>query len=222
MTSEILSKDEKKQLVLKLYFKERKSYRDIAHQLRISLRDISAIINEFTEGKKPRPEKSNTVKAFQLFKKKKSLVDVVEKLNLPPIEVEKIYSDYLKLQHRHEITLCYDQIKEYIPELIQYYNIVYKNNENSKEKDKIRAIIDNDQIIAIQEKKLIELDIETKKLSKFKAGLDADIDRMKPEYEYLLHQLTSYQKIYWQDLPPIESITIRIVILDIYLLRQFY
>lgn len=188
-TTAIVSKEERKQQVLKLYLEDGKTYREIAHELRISLRDISAIINEFTEGKKPIPEKSNTAKAFQLFKDKKSLVDVAIELDISAQEVEKIYTDFLKLDYRHKITLYYEQIKDHLPQFIKYYEIVTKNRD---EKDKILKIINNDQIITKQDKKIYDLDEETGKLYTLKYNLQKEIARKETELVNLQNQTNNY------------------------------
>ena len=98
--------------VIEIY-QEGLSYREIAKLVRISVRDISIIINDFTgEGRKSMSEKSVRSKAFQMFKDKKSLVDVLIELDLPASEVENMYSDYLKLDHREIITLFHNEIKD--------------------------------------------------------------------------------------------------------------
>ncbi|MDQ3083192.1 MAG: hypothetical protein M3Q77_00070 [Thermoproteota archaeon] len=143
------------------------SYRKIANLVRISVRDISIIINDFTgEGRKLMSEKSVRSKAFQMIKDKKSLVDVLIELDLPASEVENMYADYLKLDHREIITLYYNEIKDCFPDFLKYYKIVKAINDHQR--NKIRSIIDNDYIISKQERRQHEQDLENERSLKFK------------------------------------------------------
>lgn len=179
--------------VIELY-QEGLSYREIAKLVRISVRDISIIINDFTgEGRKSMSEKSVRSKAFQMFKDKKSLVDVLIELDLPASEVENIenmYSDYLKLDHREIITLFHNEIKDCFPDFLKYYKIVKTTND--PQRNKIRSIIDNDYIISKQERRQHELDLENERSLEFKIKLDIEIQKMRQDYEFFMNHNTNY------------------------------
>jgi DNA-binding CsgD family transcriptional regulator len=95
-----LSIKEKEKYVLKLR-EEGKSYRDIAHQLLISPREISKILKkangELEEKERKKVVLSNTAKALQLYKKGKSPTEVAIKRDLSPEEAQSLYYKYLSL-----------------------------------------------------------------------------------------------------------------------------
>ena len=95
---------EKEKYVLKLR-EEGKTYRDIAHELRMSPREISKILKkangEIEEKERKKIVLSNTAKALQLFKKGKSPTEVAIKLDLSPQEAQSLYSNYLSLNNLH-------------------------------------------------------------------------------------------------------------------------
>src|SRR6187401_643097 len=93
-SNRILSKEEKKKRVIELYL-EGVPYNQIAKIVRISIRDISSIINEYLGIQKTNPEKSNRSKAFFMFKENKPLVDVVTELDILPSEAEQIHADFV-------------------------------------------------------------------------------------------------------------------------------
>ena len=149
----------------------------------MSLRDISTTIKEYESKRdKVKAEKSNAVKAFQLFLDGRSLVEVAIELDLPASGVEKIYDDFVRLRHQHLIPRFYNEIKQSFPDFIQYYKIVTKLNEG--EKNEVKIIIDNDYIISNQEQKKYEIDLENQKSLEFKVKLELDIQRLRQEYEY--------------------------------------
>ena len=63
---------EKKKIVIEMYLKQ-ENRRNIAKTVHLSFSTISKIINEYEGQKQPKPEKSNTAKAFSLFEDGASL-----------------------------------------------------------------------------------------------------------------------------------------------------
>ncbi len=180
----IVTDKEKKEKVIEFYNKGL-AYREIAKTLRMSLRDISAIIKDYLSKRDNiKPEKSNIAKAFQMFVDGKSPKNVVIELDISPIEAENIYVDYIRLDNRYAITELFDKIKDLVPEFIRYYRVVRKHNGDEKEKNKIKRSIDNEYIITKQEQKKHEIDLENQKALEFKIKLEMDIQRLRQEYEY--------------------------------------
>ncbi|MGZ5511728.1 MAG: hypothetical protein ACXWFC_14830, partial [Nitrososphaeraceae archaeon] len=99
-----LSVKEKEKYVLKLR-DEHKTYRDIAHELRMSPREISKILKkangEMDEKERKKIILSQTAKALQLYKRGKSPTEVAIKLDLSPQEAQSLYSNYLSLNNIH-------------------------------------------------------------------------------------------------------------------------
>ncbi len=99
-----LSVKEKEKYVLKLR-EEGKTYRDIAHELRMSPREISNLLKksygELEEKERKKSVLSKTAQALQLFKRRKSPTDVAIKLDLSPQEAQSLYYNYLSQNNLH-------------------------------------------------------------------------------------------------------------------------
>ena len=114
---EILSKTEKKALVIKLY-KEGKTYKEITEIVRISPRDIGRIINEYSGERTTIYTKSSTSKAYDLFLKGKSQIQVAIRLDLKYEEVMKAYDEYLSLQRIRSFETMYKTYKNYRSDIL--------------------------------------------------------------------------------------------------------
>ncbi|HEX5187262.1 MAG TPA: helix-turn-helix domain-containing protein [Nitrososphaeraceae archaeon] len=114
---EILSKTEKKALVIKLY-KEGKTYKEIAEIVRISPRDIGRIINEYIGERITIYTKSNTSKDYDLFLKGKSPIQVAIKLDLKYEEVMKAHNEYWSLQGIRSFETMYKTYRDYWSDIL--------------------------------------------------------------------------------------------------------
>jgi hypothetical protein len=72
----VLTREEREELVLDLYFKENKTYSEIAKIARISPRDIKPIIDKAYQEKERQAHKSLAVQAYESFSKGKTLLEV--------------------------------------------------------------------------------------------------------------------------------------------------
>ena len=120
---EILSKAEKKALVIKLY-KEGKTYKEIAEIVRISPRDIGRIINEYTGEKTTICSKSNSAKGYYLLLKGKTPIQMAIKLNLPFEEARKVTLEYWNLQGLTTAEVISKEYKNYMPQILQLIDII--------------------------------------------------------------------------------------------------
>ncbi|MFL6391753.1 MAG: sigma factor-like helix-turn-helix DNA-binding protein, partial [Nitrososphaeraceae archaeon] len=93
----VLTRKEREELVLDLYFKENKTYHEIAKIARISPRDIKPIIDKAYQEKERQEHKALFVQAYELFSKGKKPLEVAITLNLGQAQVTAYYADYLKL-----------------------------------------------------------------------------------------------------------------------------
>jgi hypothetical protein len=101
-----MNREEKEQYVIQLY-KENKSTREIAKLMRMSFRDIGAVIKKAkleADGERGQLEedddiksKSKTTQAIKLFSELKTPVDVAIALDLPADQVLSIYREYWTL-----------------------------------------------------------------------------------------------------------------------------
>lgn len=120
-----LTVKEKEKYVLKLR-EEGKTYRDIAHELLISPREISKILKkangEMDEKERKKLVLSNTARALQLYKKGKSPTEVAIKLDLSPQEAQSLYSNYLSLNNLHSFVETFKEFdNDSLQEFIDYY-----------------------------------------------------------------------------------------------------
>jgi hypothetical protein len=72
----VLTRKEREELVLDLYFNQNKTYHEIAKIARMSPRDIKPIIDKAYQEKERQVHKSLAVQAYELFFKGKTLLEV--------------------------------------------------------------------------------------------------------------------------------------------------
>jgi len=88
----VLTREEREELVLDLYFKENKTYHEIAKIARMLPRDIKPIIDKAINEKERTQHKTTAVQAYELFSKGKTLLEVTD-LNLG--QATAYYGEYL-------------------------------------------------------------------------------------------------------------------------------
>ena len=157
-SNRILSKEEKKKRVIELYL-EGVPYNQIAKIVRISIRDISSIINEYLGIQKTNPEKSNRSKAFLMLKGNKPLVDVVIELDILPSEAEQIHADVVRLEGRGFVNNNFAQVEKDIPGFVKYHNVMKKYDH--PEKHNIKLIVDNNFVLEKQKEEYHKIKINT-------------------------------------------------------------
>ena len=128
---------EKEKYVLKLRL-EGKTYRDIAHELRMSPREISKILKkangETEEKERKKIVLSNTSRALQLFKRGKSPTEVAIKLDLSPQEANSLYLNYLSLNNIHHFVETFKEFNNNsLQDFIYYYDFMKENGITKKE-----------------------------------------------------------------------------------------
>jgi DNA-binding CsgD family transcriptional regulator len=132
-----LTVKEKEKYVLKLRL-EGKTYRDIAHELRMSPREISKILKkangEIEEKERKKIVLSNTAKALQLFKRGKSPTEVAIKLDMSPQEAQSLYISYLSLNNLHHFVETFKEFdNDSLQDFIGYYDFMKENGIGKKE-----------------------------------------------------------------------------------------
>ena len=103
-----LTRQEKENLVLDLYYNEGKTYAEIAKEARISLRDIGPILKKSGSDQ----SLSNSSQAYQLFSEGKSPIQVAIKLGLKEPEVHELYKQYWNLQQLYGLHQVHEHTKE--------------------------------------------------------------------------------------------------------------
>ena len=75
------------------------------------------------------------------------------KLDIPPSEAEKIYTDYLRLQGKSDIVKHFDELEPYIPDFLRFVDVM-KNNKTDKVK--IKEVLDIETALQIQYKRMAD------------------------------------------------------------------
>jgi predicted transcriptional regulator len=132
----VLTREEKQRLVLDLYNKGR-TYREIAKEARISPRDIGHILRKAEQNnQRPRQEDSatnngiaaepldKTTRAYELFSKGKTPIQVAIELGLDRSETIRLYRDVWKLKRLYTLDCVYEEIGEEIRTFLKLYYIV--------------------------------------------------------------------------------------------------
>ena len=109
-SNKILSRQEREERVLDLYFNQNKNYRQIAKEMKMSVRDIGEIVNRAKQEKERQEHKSIAVQAYELFYKGKTPLDVAIILNIGEAQATAYYWQYLKLVQLDAITEIYQEL----------------------------------------------------------------------------------------------------------------
>jgi hypothetical protein len=110
-SNKIPSRQEREERVLDLHFNQNRNYRQIAQDMKMSLRDIGEIVNRAKQEKERQEHKSLSVQAYDKFFKGKTLLQVAIDLNIGQAQVTQYYADYLKLIGLEDITKLYIEFK---------------------------------------------------------------------------------------------------------------
>jgi hypothetical protein len=125
----VLNKQEKEQLVVKLY-QEGETIRQIASAAHLSFTDIGVIIRKIDgrdndDGSKDIKDiktKSADTKALFLFANGKKPIDVAIELDLSASEVQNMLDEYWALNDLHELAFVYNEIKTFLPSFLKLFH----------------------------------------------------------------------------------------------------
>ena len=133
-----LSVKQKEKHVIELR-KQGKTYREIAHELLISPREISRILKKATgeieEKERKKIVLSKTAQALRLYKKGKSPTDVAIKLDLSPQETNSLYHNFLYLNNLHHFVETFKEFNknDSLQDLFDYYDFMKENGITKEE-----------------------------------------------------------------------------------------
>jgi hypothetical protein len=143
-SNQILSKKEREERVLDLHFNQNKNYRQIAQEMKMSLRDIGEIGNRAKQEKERQEHKSMSVQAYELFSKGNTLLEIAIKLNLGQAQATQYYWEYLKLSGLDDITKLYLGFKGDISYFVNMCKAAKSVNIGVQEVIKLLNIANND------------------------------------------------------------------------------
>jgi hypothetical protein len=132
--------ESRKKRVIYLYFVEGKSYREIVVLERMSIRDISSIINEEMARRQDREDDSQkqlegrlSANAYGLFEKGKTPVEVAIELELEEPPVSKFHREYLKLKGLSEVASLYEKIGEDAQSYLKLYKLAKSSGMSNEQ-----------------------------------------------------------------------------------------
>ncbi|HKG31077.1 MAG TPA: hypothetical protein VKA91_07375 [Nitrososphaeraceae archaeon] len=122
--------EERKNRVKELYFDEAKTTREIAKLERMSIRDISGILKEEEarrqKYKDQQQQEEKSSKAYELFSKGKTTVEVAVALNLREPEATVLYREYWRLKRLHRLNLIYKETNGKLGPFLKLYQLRMK------------------------------------------------------------------------------------------------
>jgi hypothetical protein len=120
--------EERKKRVIDLYFNQHKTYAEIAQIERISLRDIHNIIKEEEarrqKYKRQQQQVETSGKAYKLFSKRYTPLQVAIELNLREPEVNKLYREYWRRKRLHKVNLVYKATNGKLGPFLKLYRLM--------------------------------------------------------------------------------------------------
>lgn len=138
----ILNRQETEDLVIDLYFNQRKTFREIQKVVRKSTRDIKAIID------KANPDKSSSFsvssRAYLMFKEGRNLTDVACTLNLREAQVSEYYKEYWELNGMYYLSQIYRETKDEIWSVIEFYKQMKAAGKNTAHAIRLLEFANND------------------------------------------------------------------------------
>ena len=133
--------NDRERKVLELY-DDGKNTRDIAKELRMSLRDISIIlkkhgvnhgiasINDDGDNKKSHSNNEKATHAYKLFSEGKKTIEVAIELNLREGQVNKFFREFWKLKRQYRLYEIYPQIEHCLPSFLKLHKALKKKGLN--------------------------------------------------------------------------------------------
>jgi hypothetical protein len=211
-THMVLTRQEKEKLVLDLY-NQGKTYREIAKEARMSLRDIGVIVNKAVkeeelktdhrndkenqdtnnsaEKKLNEQELSLSTRAYKLFSKGKALVEVAVALNLEEAEVTRYYKEYLKLKQSHGLYLAYEETEGEIEPFLKLYELSKTADMDTKQVVNLLEIANND--LPALENRYLKLKNEVDHLEYRKANSNRTLQNLENQMVDSNQVLNSYR-----------------------------
>jgi hypothetical protein len=150
-----LNRQETEDLILDLYYNQKKTFREIQKIVRKSPRDISNVLN------KAEPERSSlstSSLAYRMFMEGKTPIQVAISLNLREKEANEYYREYWQLDGLYRLEQIYEEIKGNLWSIIELYKQVKAENMNIQHVIRLLKIANND--IPSVENRLQELERE--------------------------------------------------------------
>ena len=208
----MLTRQEREQNVLDLY-NQGKTIRDIAKELRMSFRDIGAVLKkEEKENERQKRQLENNIAssgsdndqrdspsstpAYKLFSQAKTPVEVAIELGLNEKQVTKYYKEYWKLKGLYKLNLIHDEIKDDIAYFAKLYRLSKAAGISAEHVVHLLDITNSDLFALEAKYKKLQENVDVLESKELVASID--LESLKSEIQdakqVLGHCCLSYQK----------------------------
>ena len=159
-----LNRKEKEQLIVDLY-NNGSSYREIAKEARVSLRDIKGILDRANGVQ----SFSKASQAYQMFSDGKSPMEVAIALDMREPDVTQLYKESWTLKQIYDLNSIYLETKGNLGSFVKLYNLSKEAGLNSEHVVRILKLADHD--LSSLEGRYYNLKSEVKSLEEKKESL---------------------------------------------------
>jgi hypothetical protein len=125
--------EERRKRARELYFNYGRTTHEIAKTERMSIRDISSILKEEESKQQKYKQHEMSTKAYKLFSKKKSTVDVAIELNLSEPEVSKTLIEYCRLKKLDKLNSIFKETNGKLSPFLKLYKLLIRQRGMSIE-----------------------------------------------------------------------------------------
>ena len=177
----LLNENEKEALVIELLNKGL-PVREIAKQAHVSFTFIKKTKEKITgEGDEDKKKKTLSIpsRAFKLFLKGRSIVQVAIGLDLPTDQIMKIHSDYLALRNRQDILSILLENGNKPTELLKLLHYLRESNLSLSD---VKEIVDIKRDIKNYKSEMAKLDVDTFNSKETLKYYHQEIDKLKKTY----------------------------------------
>jgi hypothetical protein len=186
----VLTRKQKEEIVLDLYFNQNKTIREIAKIARMSPRDIKAIVDKAYQEKERKEHKSLAVQAYELFYQGKTPLEVAIILNIGQTEVTHYYTQYLSLVGWDDITKIYVEFKGDTTYLVNLCKVAKSAKMGIRQVIHLLDIANND-LLSVQYRYKWFLE-ELNKVNREKSRLEKEVDYLSDQ---IIVSRRTYQSI---------------------------
>jgi hypothetical protein len=136
-----LSRQETEDLIIDLYYNQKKTFREIQKIVRKSPRDIRAVLNRVEPD---RSSLSKSSQAYRMFTEGKTPIQVAIALNLREKEANEYYTEYWNLNGLYNLNQIYEEIKEDLWSVVKLYKHMKAEDLNEQHVIRLLNIANND------------------------------------------------------------------------------
>jgi predicted transcriptional regulator len=190
----VLTRQDKEKLVIDLY-NQGMPVREIAKELRMSFRDIGAILKKASGELEEKQSSSPSAQAYRLYSEGKSTLEVAIAQDLSEGETTRLYKEYLNLKHMDDLQIIYEEIGPDIMPFLELYKL--SRDADMKPKHVVNLLQMSNEHLPLLElkyerlkKKIDSLESEKQKLR----GLGSQVEVLTKVLEKYNKEIKNLQK----------------------------